>query len=104
MEPCCPQPLECAAEYVSKKWTISIIVAIGKYKRIRFNELKTHLQSISQKVLSERLAELERKGIISRTVISGKPPGVSYALTTNGNALYKAALALAQWCESSKSS
>lgn len=101
---CCPQPVECAAEYVSKKWTISIIVAIGTNKRMRFNQLKEHLQTVSQKVLSQRLSELEQKGILNRIVITGKPPGVAYELTKQGKALYKAAVALAEWCALSKSS
>jgi DNA-binding HxlR family transcriptional regulator len=104
MEACCPQPIECAAEFVSKKWTLSIIVAVGKNKRMRFNQIKEHLQTVSQKVLSQRLAELEERGILLRTVLSGKPPGVSYELTKQGKTLYKATIALAEWCDLSKSS
>jgi DNA-binding HxlR family transcriptional regulator len=96
---CCPPPVERLAAYVSKKWTLSIIMAVGTSKRMRFNELLTHLEYVSGKILSARLSELEKTGLLKRTVLERKPPGVEYELTAAGKKLYDAIVPLMAWAE-----
>ncbi|PIN76120.1 transcriptional regulator, HxlR family protein [Candidatus Woesearchaeota archaeon CG10_big_fil_rev_8_21_14_0_10_37_12] len=93
----CPRPLECAAFFLSKKWTLSVLVTIGNFKQLRFNHLLDKLEEISPKVLSQRLSELENKKLITRTVFIEKPPRVEYALTKQGRNLYKSILPLMNW-------
>lgn len=96
---CCPPPVERLAAHVSKKWTLSIIMAVGTNKRMRFNALLEHLEYVSAKILSARLSELERNGLLKRTVLPGKPPGVEYELTPAGKRLYDAIVPLMEWAQ-----
>jgi DNA-binding HxlR family transcriptional regulator len=54
---------------------------------MRFGEFSESVQGISPRVLSERLRELEREGLISRTVLPTSPPSVEYRLTDKGRRL-----------------
>ncbi|NLX48347.1 MAG: helix-turn-helix transcriptional regulator [Methanospirillum sp.] len=73
--------------YLAKKWTLLIILELYKgqgYTR-RFSELKTALGGITQKVLAERLRELEAEGIVTRRVdASSFPLKTEYTLTESG--------------------
>ncbi len=73
--------------YLAKKWTLLIVLELYKgpgYSR-RFSELKDALEGISQKVLSERLRELEREGLVTRRVdASSFPVRTEYTLTESG--------------------
>lgn len=93
----CPRPLECAASFLSKKWTLSVLVTIGNFSTLRFNHVLDRVEGISPKVLSARLAELERLGLLKRTVFLEKPPRVEYALTKKGISLYHAIVPLMTW-------
>lgn len=95
----CPRPLECAAAFLSKKWTLSILVTIGNFGKLRFNHVLGRIEGISQKILSERLSELEKQKLIRRTVFLEKPPRVEYDLTNKGKTLYKAVIPLMRWAE-----
>jgi DNA-binding HxlR family transcriptional regulator len=99
MPECCPPPVERLAAYVSKKWTLSLIMAVGTNRKMRFNALLDHLEYVSAKILSARLAELEKAGLLKRTVLAGKPPGVEYELTPEGKKLYDAIVPLMAWAE-----
>jgi len=95
----CPRPLESTAEFLSKKWTLSILVTIGNFQKLRFNELHDRVEGISAKILSERLEELQGNNLIKRTVFFEKPPRVQYTLTGQGQKLYKAVIPLLKWSE-----
>lgn len=95
----CPKPLEQAAIFLSKKWTLSIIVTIGNFGTLRFNDLMKRI-GISQKTLSERLQELEKYGLVVRRAFAEKPPRVDYSLTTKGQKVRKAVLPLHKLAES----
>ena len=97
----CPRPLECAAAFLSKKWTLSILVTIGNFATLRFNHILERMEGISPKVLSARLAELEKQKLLKRTVYIEKPPRVEYALNERGRKLYKAIIPLMNWSEES---
>lgn len=98
----CPRPLECAASFLSKKWTLSILVTIGNFGTLRFNSILGRVEGITPKVLSQRLSELEHHNLLTRTVHLEKPPRVEYALTRRGTTLYASIIPLMQWAEESE--
>jgi len=96
----CPKPLEQAAVFLSKKWTLSIIVTIGNFGTLRFNDLLKRIGGVTQKTLSERLKELELYNLIARKAFAEKPPRVEYSLTKNGEKVRRAVLPLLKLAES----
>lgn len=95
----CPKPLEEASAFLSKKWTISIIVTIGNFKKLRFNELQERLERTTAKMLSDRLKELKKEGIVQRRSFPEIPPRVEYSLTKAGRKLVRALHPLIHWAE-----
>jgi len=95
----CPRPLEVASSFLSKKWTISIIITIGNFKTLRFGDVEHRLESITAKTLTDRLRELEKEKIVERVVYSEIPPRVEYSLTKTGIKLKKALIPLIKWAE-----
>lgn len=96
----CPKPLERAAAFLSKKWALSIIVTIGNFGSLRFNDLLRRIEGITQKTLSERLKELEKYNLVKRDAFYERPPRVEYSLTSNGQKIRKAVLPLLKLAES----
>ncbi|MBI2564415.1 helix-turn-helix transcriptional regulator [Candidatus Woesearchaeota archaeon] len=92
----CPCPLEGAAEVLSRKWTLSILVTIGNFKKLRFNNLLSKIK-INPKTLTDRLKELEKMNLIKRTVYAETPLRVEYSLTKKGVSLRKATIPLMKW-------
>ena len=93
----CPRYLH-AVELVGRRWTGSIVRALLNGPS-RFHEIRDAIPDISDRMLSERLRELEAEGVVSRTVIPESPVRVEYALTEKGRALENAIVAIAQWAE-----
>jgi DNA-binding HxlR family transcriptional regulator len=89
--PTCPL-MECMA-LLGGAWTPNIVWYLSAGPR-RFGELRTDMPSISAKVLSTRLRELERKGVVWRTVLPTSPPSVEYGLTELGQELMPAIVAI----------
>ena len=98
----CPQPLEVANSFLSKKWTISIITTIGNFKRLRFNDIVKRVEGITGKTLAERLKELERLKLVKRIVYKEIPPRVEYELTQKGEKLMKVIVPLIEWAANNK--
>jgi len=96
----CPKPLESASSFLSKKWTISIIITIGNFDRLRFNDLLQRLGGATPKTLSERLKELEKEDVVKREAFAEIPPRVEYSLTDKGSELLEALHPLIHWAES----
>jgi DNA-binding HxlR family transcriptional regulator len=65
----------------------------------RFGELATTIQVVSERMLSERLKELEEAGVVERRVLAGPPVGVEYRLTRKGEALGRVLRGLERWAE-----
>lgn len=87
-----------AIELVGRRWTGAIIrVLLGGPRR--FNELLGAVPGMSDRLLTERLRELEAEKLISREVLPGSPVRVSYALTCAGAELQVALDALGHWAE-----
>ena len=82
---------------ITKVWTLPLIHALGLSQPARFNELKRRIEGISATSLSERLSELEKIGIIQRTVIPESPPRVEYSLTRKGTDLQSLLEQFADW-------
>jgi DNA-binding HxlR family transcriptional regulator len=72
------------------KWTLTIITLL-RTETLRFNELKRHAGTISQKTLTITLRELERDGFVTRTMFATIPPRVDYELTDLGRELLELA-------------
>jgi len=81
---------------VGDKWSMLIVMILAHGPR-RFNELKRHIDGISQRMLTLTLRGLERDGLVSRTVEPTVPPRVTYALTELGESLKQPVEALGQW-------
>src|SRR5258706_14669902 len=90
-----------AVEIIAKRWTTLILkVMLAEGKCLRFGELAEKLSVVSDRVLSERLKELELEGIIERRVYPDTPVRVEYSLTEKGRALEDVVNALQTWSES----
>ena len=87
-----------ASELIGRRWTGAIIFVMLK-SRCRFATLRAAIPDITDRMLSERLQELEQEGIIERTVIPETPVRVEYALTKKGRALASAIDAIAEWAD-----
>ena len=71
----------------------------GAMGRLRFSDLRTTVDGISGKVLTDTLRELERDGLVSRHVFAEVPPRVEYELTSLGHTLHAPLRALGDWAE-----
>jgi DNA-binding HxlR family transcriptional regulator len=85
-----------AIELIGRRWTGAIVrVLIGGPHR--FNELLAAIPSLSDRLLSERLRELETRGLVLRHVLAGPPVKVEYELTDAGKDLEKVVDAISLW-------
>jgi DNA-binding HxlR family transcriptional regulator len=81
---------------VGNKWTVLVIMLLSEKPR-RFNELKRLIGDVSQRMLTLTLRELEREGLVTRTLFPTIPPRVDYALTDLGHSLKEPVTALGLW-------
>ena len=81
---------------IGDKWTVLVVSTLAGGSK-RFNELRREIPSVSQRMLTLTLRNLERDGLVSRTVTPSIPPRVDYALTGLGHSLQKPITALADW-------
>ena len=81
---------------IGDRWTVLIIGALGA-GTLRFNELRRRVEGISQKMLTQTLRNLERDGLVKRTLYPQVPPRVDYELTTAGQSLRVPLQALEDW-------
>jgi DNA-binding HxlR family transcriptional regulator len=81
---------------IGDKWTVLVVQTLGEGPR-RFNELRREIPSVSQRMLTLTLRNLERDGVVSRTVTPSIPPRVDYELTELGQSLLTPILGLANW-------
>jgi DNA-binding HxlR family transcriptional regulator len=82
---------------IADKWTTLIIGILAHSDRRRFNELRRSIGGISQKMLTQTLRDLERDGLVIRTIYPEIPPRVEYALTPLGKTLCEPLGALGKW-------
>ena len=81
---------------IGDKWTVLVVQTLGEGPK-RFNELRREIPSVSQRMLTLTLRNLERDGLVNRTVTPSIPPRVDYELTELGQSLQKPICGLATW-------
>lgn len=89
-------PLAAALSRVGDRWSLQIVESLLEGPR-RFNELQASVTGIAPNILSRRLSDLERDGVIVAAPYSQRPPRFSYELTGAGRELAGALRLLAQW-------
>jgi len=72
---------------VADKWTMLILEALADHGELRFTQVGRHVPGISQKMLTQTLRQMERDGLVQRTVHPVIPPRVDYRLTDLGLSL-----------------
>jgi DNA-binding HxlR family transcriptional regulator len=84
---------------IGDKWTTLVIGLLATTKSRRFNELRRAIGGISQKMLTQTLRDLERDGLVKRTMYAEIPPRVEYSLTPLGVTLCEPITALHHWAQ-----
>jgi DNA-binding HxlR family transcriptional regulator len=92
-------PTRLALDRIADKWTVLIVGCLATGTR-RFGELRRDITGISPKVLTQKLRELERDGIITRKIYASVPPKVEYTLTPLGKTLIDLLDSIRVWAES----
>jgi DNA-binding HxlR family transcriptional regulator len=89
-------PVEITLDVIGGKWKCVILWWLSQGTK-RFNELKNLIPGITQKILTERLRELEQDGLVKRQVYAEAPPRVEYSLTQRGKSLGPITDLMCQW-------
>jgi DNA-binding HxlR family transcriptional regulator len=84
---------------VADKWTMLILEALAAGGTLRFSRVADAVPGISQKMLTQTLRQMERDGLVTRTVYPVVPPRVEYALTALGHGLGQAFCGVWLWAE-----
>ncbi|MGW8396834.1 winged helix-turn-helix transcriptional regulator [Streptomyces lydicus] len=90
-------PIAPVVDIVFSRWTTPILWALNEYGRQRFVELERRIGTITAKVLTQRLRQLERDGLVLRTYHAEVPPRVEYEISELGRSLAPLFAALAEW-------
>ena len=85
-----------AVELIGRRWT-GVVVRAMFGGATRYSDIRAAVPDLSDKMLAERLKELEAEGVVTRTVVPSTPVRVEYRLTEKGRALYAALGGLAAW-------
>ncbi len=92
-------PVEAGLDLIGGKWKSIILFRVMEETR-RFNELRKLVPSMTQRMLTNQLRELEHDGLINRKVYAQVPPKVEYSITEFGRTLEPVLIALKNWAES----
>lgn len=90
-------PIAPVVDIVFSRWTTPILWQLNTRGRQRFNDLRDLVDGITAKVLTQRLRQLERDGLVSRTMHPEIPPRVEYEITDLGRSLAPVFAALVEW-------
>lgn len=82
---------------IGDKWSVMVVGMIARHGTLRFNELKRLINGVSQRMLTLTLRNLERDGLVTRTIYPEVPPRVEYSLTELGKTLQGPIDALWNW-------
>ncbi|MFD2647555.1 winged helix-turn-helix transcriptional regulator [Devosia albogilva] len=82
---------------IGDKWSVMVVGMLGRNGTLRFNELKRLINGVSQRMLTLTLRNLERDGLVTRTIYPEVPPRVEYSLTELGKTLQQPISALWDW-------
>lgn len=89
-------PVRGVLDKISDKWSMLLVMTLASGPR-RFNQLRREIPDISQKMLTQTLRDLQRDGMVARTVFDTKPPSVEYRLTPLGESIIVPFGHLIQW-------
>lgn len=97
VSPYCPR-FQAAVELIGRRWTGAIIRSMlaGSH---RFSDIQSKVPGLSDRLLAERLRELEAAGVVVRTVHAETPVRIEYGLTGKGEELRSIILSLGEWAE-----
>jgi DNA-binding HxlR family transcriptional regulator len=90
-------PIAPVVDIVFSRWTTPILWTLNEYGRQRFVELERRITTITAKVLTDRLRQLERDGLVVRTYYAEVPPRVEYEISEFGQTLAPLFATLADW-------
>ena len=94
-------PIRDVLDRFGDKWSLLAILNLGHSGKVRFNELKSRIDGISQRMLTVTLRSLERDGLVTRKIYAEVPPRVEYELTPLGTSLLQQIWEMAQWASGS---
>ncbi|MDL4815160.1 winged helix-turn-helix transcriptional regulator [Actinomadura opuntiae] len=92
-------PIAPVVDIVFSRWTTPILWSLNEYGRQRFVELQRRITTITPKVLTQRLRQLERDGLVVRTYHPEVPPRVEYEISDLGRSLAPLFAHLAEWAD-----
>jgi DNA-binding HxlR family transcriptional regulator len=92
-------PIAPVVDVVFSRWTTPILWTLNEYGKHRFVELERRIGVITAKVLTQRLRQLERDGLIVRTYYPEVPPRVEYEISDLGRSLAPLFQSLAEWSQ-----
>jgi DNA-binding HxlR family transcriptional regulator len=90
-------PISPVVELLFSRWTTPILWTLNEFGMQRFGELESRITSITPKVLTQRLRQLERDGLVLRTHHAEVPPRVEYEITALGRSLAPLFATIAEW-------
>ena len=90
-------PSRAIIDRIADKWTVLVMGILQSSGRRRFGQLRRQIEGISQKMLTQTLRDLERDGLVKRTIYAEIPPRVEYELTPLGSTLCEPIEALMSW-------
>jgi DNA-binding HxlR family transcriptional regulator len=90
-------PIAPVVDIVFSRWTTPILWVLNEYGRQRFVELARRITTITPKVLTQRLRQLERDGLVVRTYHAEVPPRVEYEISELGRSLGPLFASLSEW-------
>ena len=90
-------PIGPVVDIVFSRWTTPILWTLHEFGRQRFVELERRIGTITPKVLTQRLRQLERDGLVARTYYPEVPPRVEYEISDLGRSLAPLFATLARW-------
>lgn len=91
-------PTRQVLDMIANRWT-ALVIGLLEDQPKRFSELQHGIGGISQKMLAQTLRQLERNGLVTRTVYAQVPPRVEYALTPMGKTICEPLAAIRDWAE-----
>jgi DNA-binding HxlR family transcriptional regulator len=90
-------PMQDAISMIADKWKLLILIELSRASVLRFKELQRSLGTVSQKVLTSALRELESDGLVERTIYAEVPPRVEYRPTERVSKLLPILQQLNEW-------
>jgi DNA-binding HxlR family transcriptional regulator len=103
-ESSCLEPLKTLFYQLGRRWTLSIILHLGRGQKSRYHEIRDGVNDaeegeISDATLSKRLSDLTHLGLVNREVVADTPPQVEYALTEAGLETYRHLQVMTTWAQ-----